>query len=145
MNSVLLKKDTIYPYKVIEDYQNKNCNLDKSGGESIFIGYMRKSSEQENDIISMKLDYYPDMTEKYLINLQNNVNKKYNLHNSLIVHRVGNVYPGECLVIVACWSKHRKQCLDAVQFILEDLKYRAPLWKKESFQDGSSIWVEKNT
>ena len=50
----------------------------------------------------------------------------------------------DCLVvIVGCWAKHRNQCLDAVRYILEDLKHNAPLWKKEFYEDETSEWVEK--
>jgi len=55
------------------------------------------------------------------------------------------VVPGECLVIVACWSKHRKESNKAVSDILEDLKHNAPLWKKEFYSDNSFKWVEENT
>ena len=94
---------------------------------------MRNTNNERDDIISMSLDFYPNMTNGYLKNLSKNSIQKYKLDNVLIVHRVGDVVPGECLVIVACWSKHRKESNKAVSDILEDLKHNAPLWKKKSF------------
>jgi len=104
-----------------------------------------RSSGNDNNIVSMNLDFYPDMTEKYLVQLREKVMESYNLHNSLIVHRVGNVKPKDCLVVIACWSKHRKESVTAVKYILEDLKHNAPLWKKEFFSNLTSKWVEENT
>ena len=144
MKSVVLSLDLINPYKILHDYEDINCDLSKSGGQSVFIGYMRSSSNGNNDILSMKLDYYPEMTEKYLLKLREKAIKSHNLHNVFIVHRVGEVKPKECLVVVACWSEHRKEAIAAVKFILEDLKHNAPLWKKELFSNQTSKWVEKN-
>ena len=60
MKSVVLSLELIKPYKILHDYENINCDLSKSGGQSVFIGYMRSSSNGNNDILSMKLDYYPE-------------------------------------------------------------------------------------
>ena len=48
-------------------------------------------------------------------------------------------------MVVCCWSMHRKESIEAVKIVLEDLKHNAPLWKKEHFNDKTSEWVEKNT
>jgi len=145
MNLVMLSSNKILPYKLINDYENKNCDLSVLGGQSIFIGYMRKSNLDREDVTSMKLEYYPEMTHKYLEELCSKTKNEYNLKNVLIAHRIGEVFPSDCLVIVACWSKHRKESIIAVESILEDLKHNAPLWKKEYYSDKTSKWVESNT
>ena len=81
MDSVILTSKLIEPYKLIEDYQDENCNLKYSGGQSIFIGYMRETNQSRSDIISMKLDHYPEMTKKYLLKLTENIKNNYNLTN----------------------------------------------------------------
>lgn len=145
MSSVTLFSKKVDPYKLISNYEINNCDLELSGGQSIFIGYMRKTNEFRDDIKSMTLEYYPKMTEYYLEKLVNKVNKDFILHNTFIAHRVGEVVPTDCLVVVSCWAKHRKQCVSAVKYILEDLKHNAPLWKKEFYSDNREKWVEKNT
>ncbi len=62
----------------------------------------------------------------------------------LIVHRVGNVTIGEAIVLVAAWSAHRVDAFEATRFMMEDLKSRAPFWKKEQLEQGER-WVERNT
>ena len=56
-----------------------------------------------------------------------------------------NVSVSLVLVVIACWAKHRKQSIGAVEYILEELKHNAPLWKKEFYKDNTSRWVENNT
>ena len=145
MNSVILTHDRLEPYVMLSDYEKLHCDLALSGGQNIFIGYMRKTNSMRSDVASMSLDYYPEMTEKYLNSLRESVINTFKLHEVFIAHRVGNVFPEQCLVIVACWSKHRKESIGAVKHILEDLKHNAPFWKKEYFSDDKSAWVEKNT
>ena len=145
MESTILYSKKINPYDLIRDYELKHCNLSLSGAQNIFIGYMRKTNNIRDDINSMTLEFYPEMTEPYLKSLKNNAKEKYNLDNVLLAHRVGEVGLRECLVVISCWAKHRNQCIDAVKYILEDLKHNAPLWKKEFYEDNSAEWVEKNT
>ena len=66
MSSVTLFSKKVDPYKLISNYEINNCDLELSGGQSIFIGYMRKTNEFRDDIKSMTLEYYPKMTEYYL-------------------------------------------------------------------------------
>jgi molybdopterin synthase catalytic subunit len=62
----------------------------------------------------------------------------------LIVHRVGEVQPNEPIVLVAVWSAHRAAAFDACRFLIEELKARAPFWKKEQRLENTR-WVEHNT
>ena len=66
MKSVMLLSEKIDPYKLISEYELNNCNLSLSGAQNIFIGYMRRTNNTRNDIVSMNLEFYPEMTEPYL-------------------------------------------------------------------------------
>jgi len=61
------------------------------------------------------------------------------------VHRVGAIKPNDQIVLVAVWTAHRKQAFAACREIMEDLKSKAPFWKKEQLNSGEDRWVEKNT
>ncbi|HFQ13596.1 MAG TPA: molybdenum cofactor biosynthesis protein MoaE, partial [Gammaproteobacteria bacterium] len=63
---------------------------------------------------------------------------------SLILHRVGAIRPADAIVLVAVWSAHRAAAFDASRWLMEELKSRAPFWKKETLSEGER-WVEKNT
>ena len=72
MNTAILCEKNFNPYKIISDFELKNSLLGLSGAQSIFIGYMRKTNQFRDDIISMTLDFYPNMTQRYLENLSKN-------------------------------------------------------------------------
>lgn len=145
MESVILFSKNKDPHEMIRDYETKNCSISLSGALSTFVGYMRKTNSTREDIVSMTLEFYPAMTKPYLEKLILKVKKKYKVDNVFIAHRVGEVCVKDCLVVIACWAKHRKQSIGAVEYILEELKHNAPLWKKEFYKDNTSRWVENNT
>ena len=59
----------------------------------------------------------------------------------LIVHRTGSLVPGEISVLVAAAAPHRRAAFDACEYCIETLKQSAAIWKKETFTDGDSTWV----
>ncbi|MCB1639800.1 MAG: molybdenum cofactor biosynthesis protein MoaE, partial [Thiothrix sp.] len=63
----------------------------------------------------------------------------------LLRHRVGDILPGDPIVLVAVWSAHRGASFDACRQMMEMLKHHAPFWKREALSDGSHRWVERNT
>lgn len=114
------------------------------GATASFIGTMRNRNEGD-DVVSMMLEHYPGMTEKELNVVIDDAKHQWDVHDALIVHRVGDIHPGEPIVLTAVWSAHRKDAFEACRFLMEALKSRAPFWKKETLSDGSERWVEKNT
>jgi molybdopterin synthase catalytic subunit len=134
------------PYKELQAYQaqQKNKLLGQQGAMNIFIGTMRDFNEGE-EVKGMTLEHYPGMTEKQLEHILTEAQEQWPLLETLIIHRVGDVFPDDVLVLVAVWSVHRGAAFDACRFIMEALKSRAPFWKKEILKDGSHRWVEKNT
>ena len=99
---------------------------------------------QGDAVQSLFLEHYPGMTESYLAQIASEAAQRWDLIDTLIVHRVGELKPGDPIVLVAVWSAHRKDAFEASRYLMEELKSRAPLWKKEQLADGSR-WVEKNT
>jgi molybdopterin synthase catalytic subunit len=84
------------------------------------------------------------MTEKHLNAIRDSAMQRWPLQEALIIHRIGEVRPGDTIVLVAVWSAHRAAAFDACRFIMEDLKSKAPLWKKETLRNGER-WVDSNT
>ena len=74
----------------------------------------------------MFLDHYPGMTDRYLEAICADAVRRSRLLNTLIVHRVGTVLPGESIVLVAVWSAHRAAAFEACRTLMEDLKSKAP-------------------
>ena len=105
---------------------------------------MRDFNEGD-DVQSMTLEHYPGMTETQLQLILDDADNQWPLQESLIIHRVGDIHPGNPIVLVTCWSAHRAAAFDACRFLMEALKSRAPFWKKETLSNQSHRWVEKNT
>ena len=98
----------------------------------------------EGDTVqAMFLEHYPGMTEKYLLALSETALQRWNILEALIIHRVGDIQPGDTIVLVATWAGHRAPAFEACRFLIEELKSRAPFWKRETLLDGSR-WVKKN-
>lgn len=99
---------------------------------------------ESSTVNHMLLEHYPGMTEKHLENICAQAASRWNILDALVMHRVGDLYPNDPIVLVAVWAAHRKAAYEANRFIMEDLKSKAPFWKKESLVEGER-WVEKNT
>lgn len=116
----------------------------KYGACATFVGTMRDFNEGD-DVDGMNLEHYPGMTERHLERICNEAMQRWKILDYLLIHRVGELNPNDPIVLVAIWSSHRKDAFEACRFIMEDLKSKAPFWKKESLGNGDSRWVEKNT
>lgn len=132
------------PWQELIKYQNNPAQpVSGFGAIAVFVGTMRDYNENE-DVHEMLLEHYPEMTERHLQSICNVAQKKWDIIDVLVIHRVGVIQPGDPIVLVAVWSSHRKQAYEANRFIMEDLKSKAPFWKKERLFKGER-WVERNT
>ncbi|MFK5892660.1 MAG: molybdenum cofactor biosynthesis protein MoaE [Pseudomonadota bacterium] len=133
------------PWEMLSAYQKTHTQYAaKYGATAVFVGTMRDLNEDQS-ISDMFLEHYPGMTEKYLEKMSQQAITKYQLMDSLIIHRVGHISPDETIVLVAVWSAHRKQAFEACRELMEELKSKAPFWKKETLKSGKQHWVEHNT
>jgi molybdopterin synthase catalytic subunit len=111
------------------------------GAVASFIGKVRGAGGGDA-ISAMTLEHYPGMTESELAAIEAEACHRFNLSESLIVHRVGTLKPGDDIVLVIACSPHRRDAFEACEFLMDYLKTRAPFWKKESGADGESRWVD---
>jgi molybdopterin synthase catalytic subunit len=133
------------PYMEVLTHQNaQNILRGKYGATNVFVGTMRDFNEGDQ-VKGMTLEHYPGMTEKQLAEVVAAAEQQWPLLSSLVIHRVGAVYPDDVIVLVAVWSVHRGEAFDACRFIMEALKSRVPFWKKEILSGADSRWVAKNT
>ena len=114
------------------------------GATASFIGTMRDFNEGV-DVSGMTLEHYPGMTEKQLAEIIDDAHKQWDILDALIVHRTGDIAPGQPIVLTVVCSAHRAAAFDACRFLMEALKSRVTFWKKETLVNGEQRWVEKNT
>jgi molybdopterin synthase catalytic subunit len=110
------------------------------GGVTSFIGLVREMAGGEK-ITAMTLEHYPGMTERQLEAIEAQARKRWPLDAVLIIHRYGELKPGERIVLVATASSHRDAAFDACRFLIDWLKTKAPFWKQEATAAGAR-WVE---
>ena len=110
------------------------------GGLASFVGVVRKTNDGQA-IQGMTLEHYPGMTEKALEDICAQAHSRWDLIDTLVIHRVGRLVPGDRIVLVGVASAHRGEAFEACEFIMDYLKTRAPFWKKEETAQGPR-WVD---
>ena len=141
MPAILLDK-RFNPWDEIQRFQSAHLQSGHYGATASFVGTMRDFNINES-ISHMTLEHYPAMTQHFLDKLCEQAKEQYALHDCLIIHRFGDIHPGEPIVLTAAWSAHRAQAFDACRFLMEELKARAPFWKKEVTEAGER-WVHND-
>ena len=110
------------------------------GAVASFVGLVRDANDGR-EIRGMTLEHYPGMTEKALEEICREAHARWKLLDTLVIHRVGPLAPGDRIVLVGVSSAHRGEAFAACEFIMDYLKTRAPFWKREDTAHGSR-WVE---
>jgi len=110
------------------------------GAVASFVGMVRDANDG-HQVRGMTLEHYPGMTERALEEICAEAHSRWDLLDTLVIHRVGPLAPGERIVLVGVSSAHRADAFAACEFIMDYLKTRAPFWKKESTPQGER-WVE---
>ncbi len=110
------------------------------GAVVAFVGTVRDLNDAA-PVVAMTLEHYPGMTDKALAQIETEARARWALSGVRIVHRVGELHPPDQIVLVAVASAHRGDAFAACEFIMDYLKTRAPLWKKEHTPAGAR-WVD---
>lgn len=113
---------------------------DQVGAVASFVGTVRASSGGAA-LESMTLEHYPGMTEASLAAIGREAAERWSIEASLVIHRIGELRPGDQIVLVVVLSRHRGDAFAACEFVMDYLKTRAPFWKKERTAQGDR-WVE---
>jgi molybdopterin synthase catalytic subunit len=105
-----------------------------------FLGTVRDMNDG-SQVKGMTLEHYPGMTEKALQEILDQAQSRWDIYQTLVIHRVGPLLPEDQIVLVAVTSAHRGEAFVACEFIMDYLKTAAPFWKKEDTPEGSR-WVD---
>ncbi len=105
-----------------------------------FIGQVRDFNEGDT-VSQLSLEHYPGMTEKALAAIVTQAQSRWDIVDTLIIHRVGTLQPLDQIVLVAVSGAHRGEAFKACEFIMDALKTEAPFWKKEVTASGER-WLD---
>jgi len=133
--TVRLTENTIDYYAVTESVRSN-----RAGAVVLFLGTVREFTDQKQTT-ALDYDAYHDMALAKLQELVDEASVKWPLIDAVIEHRVGHLELGEVCVAVAVSSPHRRDAFEAGQFLIDELKVRVPIWKKENWTDGESECV----
>ena len=105
-----------------------------------FEGWVRNHNEGK-DVTSLEYEAYPELANKEGDRILNEASDKFEILGSKCVHRTGHLQIGEIAVVVSVIAKHRDAAFEACRYIIDEVKARVPIWKKEHYVDGDSGWV----
>lgn len=131
------------PYFELCRYQDQRGQAGTFGATASFVGSMRDMNDSAA-VETMTLEHYAGMTEKYLSRIGEEARSRWDILDLLVIHRVGDLAPGDPIVLIAVWAGHRGPAFEACRYLIEELKSRAPFWKKER-SGHNARWVERNS
>jgi molybdopterin synthase catalytic subunit len=140
VNTVRVQSEDFDPGLELEQLRVR-CN-GAAGAIVSFTGLVRDLNAG-SAISQLTLEHYPGMTEQVLTELAASAAAQWPLTGCLIIHRVGPLAPNDRIVFVAAASRHRQAAFRACEFLIDELKCRAPFWKQEDTPEGKR-WLDKN-
>ena len=111
-----------------------------AGALSIFIGNVRNRGRSGN-VSEIYYESYSKMAEQKMREIENEAQTKWEIKKLLAFHRIGNIKVGETSIIIGVSSEHRQEAFEACKYVIDNVKTRVPIWKKEISEEGQK-WVE---
>jgi len=108
---------------------------DEAGAVVTFLGTVR-----DDGINAIEVEAYREAVVSQLEEIRSEAMSRFNLKSADIIHRSGLLAVGENIVIIACAAAHRKEAFDGCSYIIEEIKARVPIWKKEKTEEGDR-WI----
>ena len=134
MNLILTQNKTIELSDFEEIHSSKG-----DGSDLIFTGRVRNFSRGKN-VTHIDYEIYPEMAVKELTKIADEASSANGISRVIVIHRYGRVFPGEISILILVSSPHRDESYTASRYIIDEIKKRVPIWKKEYYDDGSE-WI----
>ena len=112
------------------------------GAHQIFLGQVRKDEIEGKDVVAIDYSAHEEMANKVFHDIRETTFEKFDLTCMHIYHSIGVVKAGEICLFVFVSSKHRKEVQKAIEFVVEEIKEKSPIFGKELFEDDSYVWKE---
>ena len=128
--------DPIDPSEVLD-----RVSAHEDGAVLLFLGVVRNHADGR-PVDGMRYEAYDAMARGVLEEIAKEVSQRHGVQRIAVVHRVGELKLGEVSVAIAVSSPHRGEAYSANREVIEEIKKRLPVWKKERYVDGDSAWVE---
>jgi molybdopterin synthase catalytic subunit len=132
------------PFDPFDESAHFAAGQSHAGALATFVGTVRNGASGDAagaEVASLTLEHYPGFTEKEIEKIEDEARRRFDVIDTLVIHRYGRMEPGEAIVMVCALSKHRREALDAIDYLMDRLKTDAPFWKKEERAAGDE-WIE---
>ena len=133
---IKIQKEDFNSEEEINKIKDIHANV---GAVTSFTGYVRNKNNKKK-VKSIHLDVYEEMAYNQFKKIISEAKLKWQLIDCLIIHRYGNLDVNSKIVLVSCFSEHRKDSFESCNFIMDYLKKDAPFWKNE-FYDKENEWL----
>ena len=114
---------------------------DAHGATALFVGTVRNTHDGRA-VDGIDYSAYERMALGEMNGIVAEAQERFGGVQVSLVHRLGTLAVGDASVAIACAHARRAQALDACRYVIEDLKRRVPIWKREHYSDGTSEWVD---
>jgi len=112
----------------------------RNGATVLFVGTVREMNEGEA-VSGLDYSAYAGMAESELASIAREAAARWATNDIVVEHRTGSLQLGEASVVIAVAHPHRGEAYEASRYIIEELKKRLPVWKREHYADGRAEWV----
>ena len=119
---------------------SEEARSDADGAVVLFVGTVRNHNKGRK-VLYLEYEAYPEMAVAEMQRIEQEALTRFAVSSVVLVHRTGRLEIGEASVVAAVASAHRADALDACRFVIDTLKARVPIWKKEVFE-GGEVWIE---
>ena len=113
---------------------------DVNGATAVFLGTVRSTNEGRA-VTGIEYSAYEEMAEREMVSILAEAREKFGIADAIMEHRLGTLRIGEASIGVAVAHPHRGPAMEALRYIVDETKRRAPIWKLEHYADGSREWV----
>ncbi len=112
-----------------------------AGGYASFEGWVRNHHEGK-DVTALEYEAFAPLAIKEGNRIIAEATERFAVHHCAAIHRVGHLSIGDIAIAISVSASHRDAAFDACRYIIDEVKSRVPIWKKEWYPDGSHTWVK---
>lgn len=112
-----------------------------SGASTLFVGTVRRNN-QGREVTGIEYSAYAPMAEKELAAIAAEAAERFGTTQVVVEHRLGTLRLGEASIVIAVSHARRVAAMDAQRYLIEEIKRRVPVWKREHYVDGERVWVD---
>jgi molybdopterin synthase catalytic subunit len=137
----MIQRCVLSPQPLDEHALSALVSTPDAGGVVTFVGRVRDNA-RGREVVALEYDAYPEMAESVFAQIVAEAKVRFSIKDAAVHHRSGRLMVGEPAVVIAVSAAHRGAAFEACEYIIDQIKTRAPIWKKEIGPSGEA-WVEE--